>query len=78
MFLQEAAKLGDWLMVALHSDATVRKLKGVGPVQNVQERLIGCLGFKPVDEVVYDVPYVLTKKMLDNWKVSKLFVKALS
>lgn len=49
-YLQEAAKLGDVLIVGINSDASVRKLKGeTRPIQNEIDRaeLIGAL--KPVD-----------------------------
>lgn len=52
-YLQEAAKLGDVLIVGLNSDASVKRLKGPErPINSEQERaeMLGALGF--VDYVV--------------------------
>lgn len=66
-YLQEAAKLGDILVMGLNSDASVRRLKGPErPVNNEMDRaeLLCALGF--VDYVVIfeeDTPLELIKKI---------------
>lgn len=66
-YLQEAAKLGDILIIALNSDASVKRLKGSDrPINNEMERaeMIGALGF--VDYVTLfeeDTPLELIKKI---------------
>ena len=66
-YLQQAAMLGDVLIVGVNSDASVKRLKGPErPVNNEQDRaeLLSALGF--VDYVVIfeeDTPYELIKRI---------------
>lgn len=66
-YLQQAATLGDILVVGVNSDASVRRLKGPSrPVNNEQERaeMLSAMGF--IDYVVIfdeDTPYELIKKI---------------
>lgn len=66
-YLQEAASLGDLLIVGVNSDDSVRRLKGPDrPVNSEQDRaeMLSALGF--VDYVVIfgeDTPYELIKKI---------------
>lgn len=66
-YLQQAAALGDMLVVGVNSDDSVRRLKGPArPVNNEQDRaeMLSALGF--VDYVVIfgeDTPYELIKKI---------------
>ena len=66
-YLQQAATLGDILVVGVNSDASVRRLKGpTRPVNNEQDRaeMLSALGF--IDYVVIfdeDTPYELIKKI---------------
>jgi len=55
-YLQSARELGDALLVAINSDATVRELKGAGrPVMNEQERAELLAALSAVDYVtVFD------------------------
>jgi len=59
-YLEGARKLGDVLVVALNSDASVRKLKGAGrPILNQQERVALVSALRCVDHVVvFDEPDV--------------------
>ena len=65
--LQEAAKLGDLLVVGLNSDASVKRLKGKErPVNSEQERAELLCAFGFVDYVVIfdeDTPLELIKKL---------------
>ena len=66
-YLQQAATLGDILVIGVNSDNSVRRLKGLGrPVNCEQDRaeILCALGF--VDYVVIfdeDTPYELIKKI---------------
>lgn len=66
-YLQQAATLGDLLVVGVNSDASVRRLKGpTRPVNNEQDRaeMLSAMGF--IDYVVIfdeDTPYELIKKI---------------
>lgn len=66
-YMQEAAKLGDILVVGLNSDSSVKRLKGPErPVNNQDDRaeMLSSLGF--VDYVIVfdeDTPYELIKKI---------------
>lgn len=66
-YLQQAATLGDILVVGVNSDASVRRLKGpTRPVNSEQDRaeMLSALGF--IDYVVIfdeDTPYELIKKI---------------
>ncbi len=52
-YLQAARELGDWLVVAVNDDASVRRLKGAGrPVNTVQQRMEVLAGLGCVDWVV--------------------------
>jgi rfaE bifunctional protein nucleotidyltransferase chain/domain len=52
-YLAEAARLGDVLIVAVNSDASVRRLKGPGrPVNPVEDRVAVLAALESVDHVV--------------------------
>jgi rfaE bifunctional protein nucleotidyltransferase chain/domain len=69
-YLQEARKLGDFLVVGLNSDASVRAIKGAGrPVsdQKSRARVLAALG--AVDRVVLfdeETPLKLIKKIMPD------------
>lgn len=63
-YLARARKLGDALLVALNSDASVRALKGMGrPVRNQRERMLMLAALEMVDYVVV-FPQVSAEKIL--------------
>lgn len=51
-FLQEAKKYGDFLIVVIARDSSVRKMKGVDPHQNELQRLENVKKISAVDKVV--------------------------
>ena len=64
--LQEAKKLGDFLLVGIHEDTSVQTHCGPGfPIMNLFERAMNVLGCRDVDEVVFDAPFVITEHMLN-------------
>lgn len=64
-YLSEAKKLGDFLILGLNSDSSVKRLKGPGrPIQKQQDRAIVLSGLWSVDLVVLfeeDTPLELIK-----------------
>ncbi|WP_414828140.1 bifunctional D-glycero-beta-D-manno-heptose-7-phosphate kinase/D-glycero-beta-D-manno-heptose 1-phosphate adenylyltransferase HldE [Alteromonas sp. H39] len=69
-YLEEAAALGDRLIVAVNTDASVTKLKGPGrPVNNVSRRMAVLAGLSSVDWVVpfsEDTPRRLIAQLLPD------------
>ncbi|GEA05610.1 bifunctional protein HldE [Alteromonas sp. KUL42] len=69
-YLEEAAQLGDRLIVAVNTDASVTKLKGPGrPVNNVSRRMAVLAGLSAVDWVVpfdEDTPQRLIARLLPD------------
>jgi len=65
LYLQEARKLGDILIIGLNSDASVKRLKGSDrPVNNEEDRAIVLAALECVDYVIVfeeDTPYNLIK-----------------
>lgn len=69
-YLEQAATLGDVLIVGINSDASVQKLKGpTRPIQNENDRAEILASLKAVDHTVLfteDTPYNLIKQILPN------------
>jgi D-beta-D-heptose 7-phosphate kinase/D-beta-D-heptose 1-phosphate adenosyltransferase len=65
--LEKSKALGDYLIVGLNSDASVRRLKGIKrPINNQENRKKSLEAIKFVDEVVIfdeDTPYDLIKQL---------------
>lgn len=66
-YLQQAKQLGDYLIVAINDDASVKRLKGNGrPVNSVNERMAVLAGLGSVDWVVAfadDTPHRLLTQL---------------
>lgn len=71
-FFKEAKKLGDYLLVGVHDDETIRKIRGPNfPLMSLNERILSVLSCRYVDEVVIGAPYSVTKDVLEKiYKVS--------
>ncbi|KAJ2658381.1 choline phosphate cytidylyltransferase [Coemansia sp. RSA 1200] len=66
-FFKKARELGDYLLVGVHDDQTVNAVKGGNfPVMNLQERVLGVLQCRHVDEVIIGAPYSVTKDVLED------------
>lgn len=53
IFLEQAKRAGDSLLVLLESDARVRRLKGIGrPVHNQKQRALVLSALKTVDHII--------------------------
>lgn len=72
-YLNEAKKLGDYLIIGVNSDSSVRGLKGEGrPVNNENDRAFVLDNLKPVDFVVIfneETPYNVIKEILPDFLV---------
>lgn len=66
-YLQEAKKLGDFLIVGVNTDDSVRKLKGSDrPINNLEERMAVLAGLEAIDCVIpfsEETPYNLIKQI---------------
>jgi rfaE bifunctional protein nucleotidyltransferase chain/domain len=66
-YLKQSKMLGDYLIVAINSDESVRRLKGEGrPLNNQWDRKYCLEALRWVDEVIIfddDTPYDLIKKI---------------
>jgi len=82
-YLEEAAKLGDILIVGINTDASVRKLKGpTRPIQNETDRAEILASLKAVSHTVLfgeDTPLELIKIVQPNvlvkggdWKINQI------
>lgn len=67
-FLKKARKLGDYLVVGVHSDYTVKKYKGE-PVMNMKERIEVIESCRYVDKLVPNAPINLTDEYLKKYKI---------
>lgn len=69
-YLSEAKKLGDYLIVGLNTDSSVKRLKGEErPINTEEDRAIVMDSLKPVDLVVFfdeDTPLELIKAISPN------------
>jgi cytidyltransferase-like protein len=64
-FLERAKKLGDQLVVGVHSDETVAEYKR-SPVMTMPERIQVIAACQFVDEVIPDAPLVVDRDFIDE------------
>jgi len=65
-FLKQAEKYGDYLIVVVARDETVKRLKGKSPLQNEWERIRELKQCKVVDKIILgdkNNPYTVLKKV---------------
>jgi ethanolamine-phosphate cytidylyltransferase len=66
-FLRKAKECGDYLLVGVHDDQTINRIKGSNfPLMNLQERVLSVLACRYVDEVIIGAPYSVTKDVLSK------------
>mmetsp|Transcript_1996 Transcript_1996/g.3032 ORF Transcript_1996/g.3032 Transcript_1996/m.3032 type:complete len:294 (+) Transcript_1996:2-883(+) len=71
--LKEAKQRGDYLIVGIHSDATVNRQRGYNmPVMNLHERVLSVLGCRFVDDVLIDAPFTITRDMIASLGISEV------
>ncbi|KAK6941224.1 Cytidyltransferase-like domain [Dillenia turbinata] len=69
--LKEARKLGDFLLVGIHTDQTVSENQGSGrPFMHIHERSLSVLACRYVDEVIIGAPWEITKDMITTFNIS--------
>lgn len=71
--LRQAAALGDFLLVGLYSDETVRfhrNRNGKPPVLTLLERALAVLSMKWVDDVVLGAPWKVSEELLTTMNIS--------
>lgn len=60
--------MGDFLLVGIHDDPTINKIKGSNyPLMSLQERVLSVLSCRHVDEVIIGAPYSVTKDVLEKY-----------
>eukprot|EP00967_Tisochrysis_lutea_P088469 scaffold125548_cov33-Tisochrysis_lutea.AAC.2 len=70
-FLRNASKLGDYLLVGVHSDAVVNRHRGQNfPILNQQERVLSVLACRYTSDIVIDPPWNLTPEMISALNIS--------
>lgn len=69
--LRQARALGDYLIVGLYEDSVVNSLRGSNfPIMNMNERMLGLLSCRYVNEVVLGVDPVVSENLLDTFHIS--------
>ena len=57
-FLKQARKIGDYLIVGIHNDQTIKNYKRP-PIMTMKERIATATSCRYVDEVIPDAPLVI-------------------
>ncbi len=68
-FLRQARYFGEYLIVGIHSDATVEKYKR-RPIIPEYQRYAIIRSIKTVDATIEDSPLEITQKFINKWKIS--------
>mmetsp|Transcript_9815 Transcript_9815/g.19995 ORF Transcript_9815/g.19995 Transcript_9815/m.19995 type:complete len:428 (-) Transcript_9815:353-1636(-) len=69
--LKAAQKIGDFVLVGIHDDATINAKKGKNfPIMNLHERTLSVLSCKYVDEVIIGAPWAVTEDMIKTMNIS--------
>jgi len=73
-FLRKAKELGDYLLVGVHDDQVVNRVKGLNhPLMNLHERVLSVLACRYVDEVIIGAPYTVTTDVLQKvYRITKV------
>jgi ethanolamine-phosphate cytidylyltransferase len=70
-FLRAAKAKGTYLIVGIHSDDDIHAAKGSNfPIMTLQERVLGVLSCRHVDEVIIGAPYAVTGELIDSMKIN--------
>jgi ethanolamine-phosphate cytidylyltransferase len=71
--LRKARHYGDFVLVGIHSDATVNHTRGMNlPIQTQHERVLSVLGCKYVDDVLIDAPEIIDKDLISRLNICKV------
>eukprot|EP00930_Biecheleria_cincta_P087929 TRINITY_DN77168_c0_g1_i1.p1 TRINITY_DN77168_c0_g1~~TRINITY_DN77168_c0_g1_i1.p1 ORF type:complete len:409 (+),score=55.42 TRINITY_DN77168_c0_g1_i1:33-1229(+) len=72
--LEQAAKLGDYVLVGLYSDETVLRYRGALPILTLHERAMSLLSMRWVNDVVLGAPWEVTPELLTTMNISCVVV----
>ncbi|MDC1215611.1 adenylyltransferase/cytidyltransferase family protein [bacterium] len=76
--LEKAKAFGDYLLVGIWDDADVRSQEGEGhPVLKCQERALGVLACRHVDDIILGAPTRVTKDLLATFDVKVVVAEAM-
>jgi len=68
--LRRAREFGDYLVVGVHDDDVVNRVKGSNyPIMNIHERVMSVLSCRYADEVVIGAPYTVSKELMEQLKI---------
>eukprot|EP01111_Echinosteliopsis_oligospora_P006640 TRINITY_DN2091_c0_g1_i1.p1 TRINITY_DN2091_c0_g1~~TRINITY_DN2091_c0_g1_i1.p1 ORF type:complete len:368 (-),score=75.42 TRINITY_DN2091_c0_g1_i1:85-1188(-) len=69
--IRQAKELGDYLIVGVQEDSVINQVIGHNyPIMNLHERVLGVLSNRHVDEVIIGAPFVITKEMIEQFKIN--------
>jgi len=69
--LKEAKDRGDYLIVGIHGDSLVNRIRGANlPLMNLHERVLSVLGCRYVDDVLIDAPWVISPEMVASLNIA--------
>ncbi len=69
-FLRVARAQGTYLIVGIHTDQDITLHKGANhPIMTLQERVLGVLSCRYVDEVILGAPYAVTEGMISSLNI---------
>lgn len=70
-FLEQARRLGDYLIVGLYTDQDVNVYKGRNyPIMTLHERVLSVLAYRPVSEVIIGAPLCVTEELIKRFKIN--------
>ena len=67
--LRRARELGDFLLVGVHSDKTVKSYKRL-PIMEQNHRYCLVGAFRMVDALITDAPLLIAAEFIDDWNVA--------
>ncbi|VEU34875.1 unnamed protein product [Pseudo-nitzschia multistriata] len=71
--LKAAKERGDYLIVGIHGDVCVNKIRGMNlPLLNLHERVLSVLGCRYVDDVLIDAPYEISAEMIASLRIAEV------
>ncbi|XP_062191169.1 ethanolamine-phosphate cytidylyltransferase-like isoform X2 [Phragmites australis] len=68
--LRSARQLGDFLLVGIHDDQSIRDRRGYRPIMHLHERILSVLACRYVDEVIIGAPWEVSKDMITTFNIS--------
>ncbi|KAG0522971.1 hypothetical protein BDA96_07G083200 [Sorghum bicolor] len=69
-FLRSARQLGDFLLVGVYDDQSIRDRRGCRPIMHLHERTLSVLSCRYVDEVIIGAPWEVSKDMITTFNIS--------